>query len=215
MHDAELADDRNQMDLKIDPRLACFFQNTRCSILPLCSILPRLTIPSAAHECTLNAVRDFRLKHLKNLIISHYNVNSIRHKFCEMSPSIAELHIDILAITESKLDDSFLSEQFNTCNYKLYRQDRNSHGGGIMIYVNDCIPHRLIKDHTGVHLGVEFMTIEVSVKSNKWYLCYIYIEHPVLLKKSCVIFYMNCVKSLLQLVLFVCFRWHELQIILP
>ena len=44
MHDAELADGRNQVDLKIDPRLAWFFQNTRCSILPLCSILPRLTI---------------------------------------------------------------------------------------------------------------------------------------------------------------------------
>ena len=44
MHDAELVDYRNQVDLKIDPRLACFFQNTRCSILPPCSILPRLTI---------------------------------------------------------------------------------------------------------------------------------------------------------------------------
>ena len=44
MHAAELADDRNQVDLKIDPRLACFFQNTRCSILPPCSILPRLII---------------------------------------------------------------------------------------------------------------------------------------------------------------------------
>ena len=44
MHDAELADDRNQVDLKIDPRLAWIFQNTRCSILPPCSILPRLTI---------------------------------------------------------------------------------------------------------------------------------------------------------------------------
>ena len=44
MHDAELADDRNQVDLKIDPRLAWFFQSTRCSILPPCSTLPRLTI---------------------------------------------------------------------------------------------------------------------------------------------------------------------------
>ena len=42
--DAELADDRNQVDVKIDPRQACFFQNTRSSILPPCSILPRLTI---------------------------------------------------------------------------------------------------------------------------------------------------------------------------
>ena len=36
--------------------------------------------------------------------------------------------VDTLAIAESKLDDSFPSEQFNACNYKLYRQDRDSHG---------------------------------------------------------------------------------------
>ena len=44
MQDAELAHDRNQVDMKIDPRLAWFFQNIRCSILSPCSILPRLTI---------------------------------------------------------------------------------------------------------------------------------------------------------------------------
>ena len=42
--DAELADDRNQMDVKIDLHQAGFFQNIRCSILPPCSSLPRLTI---------------------------------------------------------------------------------------------------------------------------------------------------------------------------
>ena len=85
-----------------------------------------------------------------------------------------EIGVDILAIAESKLDDSFPSEQFSIPNYKLHRQDRDSHGGGIMIYVNGCIPHRLIKDHTGVYMGIEFMTLEISVKSSKWKLCYIY-----------------------------------------
>ena len=42
--DADLAEDRNQMDVKIDPHQAGFFQNTRCSILPSCFILLRLTI---------------------------------------------------------------------------------------------------------------------------------------------------------------------------
>ena len=42
--DAELADDRNQMDMNIDPHQAGFFQNTRCSILHPCFILLRLTI---------------------------------------------------------------------------------------------------------------------------------------------------------------------------
>ena len=44
MCDTELADNRNQMDLKIDPHQAYFFQNIRCSILRPYSILPRLTI---------------------------------------------------------------------------------------------------------------------------------------------------------------------------
>ena len=45
MCDAELADDRNQ----VDARHAYFFQNTQCSILPLCSILPRLTMQWTAN----------------------------------------------------------------------------------------------------------------------------------------------------------------------
>ena len=78
-----------------------------------------------------------------------------------------EIDVDILAIAESKLDDSFPSEQFSIPNYKLHRQDKDNHGGGIMIYVNGCIPHRLIKDHTRVYMGIEFMTLEISVKSSK------------------------------------------------
>ena len=38
MYDAEQADGINQVDVKIDPHQAGFFQNTRCSILPPCSI---------------------------------------------------------------------------------------------------------------------------------------------------------------------------------
>ena len=134
--------------------------------------------------CRQGTVRDFRLKHSKNLIISHYNVNNIRHKFWVLSPLIADLHVDIFAIVESKLDDYFPLEQYNICNYKLHRQDRNAHDCAIMIYVNDCVLHRLIKNHIGIHMGIEFMTIELSVKSNKWYLWvffYTYTDRPVLM----------------------------------
>ena len=111
---------------------------------------------TATGRCVFNSVRQFKLNHSKNLITSHhYNVNSIRHKFCEILPLITEFQVDILAIAESKLDDSFPSQQFNISNYKLHRQDRANHVGGIMIYINDCIPHRLLKDHTVVHMGVE------------------------------------------------------------
>ena len=102
---------------------------------------------AAESRGVFDSVRQFKLNHSKNLIISHYNVNSIRHKFCEILPLITEFQVDILAIAESKLDDSFPLQQFNISNYKLHRQDRDSRGGGIMIYINDCIPHRLLKDY--------------------------------------------------------------------
>ena len=51
-------------------------------------------------------------------------------------------------------------------------------------------------------MGVEFMKIELSVKSNKWKLCYIY--RP-LNEKVFVTSYLNYAKHLLLTALFVCF----------
>ena len=122
----------------------------------------------------LQEVKHFKSDHPKNLIIGHYNVNSIRHKIYEITPLLEEQLFDILAIAETKIDDSFPHSQFHVPNYKLHRQDRNSHGGGIMIYVNDSIPHRLLKEHSGEFEGIDFLTLEITVKSYKWILVYIY-----------------------------------------
>ena len=56
----------------------------------------------------------------------------------------------------------------------MYRQDRNSHGGGVMVYINDCIPHRLLKDFSGSIGGIDFLTFELIIKTRKWYISYIY-----------------------------------------
>ena len=29
-----------------------------------------------------------------------------------------------------------------------------------MLYVKDTIPHRLLKEHSGVHMGIDYLTIE-------------------------------------------------------
>ena len=35
----------------------------------------------------------------------------------------------------------FFDGQFQANNYELYHQDRNHRGGGVIMYINDCIPH--------------------------------------------------------------------------
>ena len=121
-------------------------------------------------------VKTFRGNHAKNLIISHYNVDSIRHEFFELQHILHRHFVDMLGIAETKIDDSFFDGQFQVDNYKLYRQDRNSRGGGIMMYINDntCTPHRLLKQFSGIYHGIDFLTFEIITKSRKWYISYLY-----------------------------------------
>ena len=49
----------------------------------------------------------FRSTQVKNLITGHLNINSIRGKFTEASELLAEELLDVLFLSETKLDISF------------------------------------------------------------------------------------------------------------
>ena len=52
-------------------------------------------------------------------------------------------NIDILAVAETKLDNSFSDNQFLLSGYKKpFRLDVNSRSGGLLIYVSSDIPCR-------------------------------------------------------------------------
>ena len=78
-------------------------------------------------------------------IIAQLNINSIRNKFKFLEKDICA-NLDILLISETKLDDSFPSAQFLLDGFsKPYRLDRCSNGGGILLYIRDDIPSRLFQ----------------------------------------------------------------------
>ena len=86
-----------------------------------------------------------RKKNLNRLILAHLNINSIRNKFNQLVNGIKG-NIDVLMISETKLDDYFPSMQFLIEGYRPpYRLDRNSHGGGILVYVPEDIPCKPIQ----------------------------------------------------------------------
>ena len=126
-------------------------------------------IPDASSPS--HPIKRFKMKYPKNMIISHYNINSVRNKFIEIESVLIDDCIDIFGITETKLDESFPRDQFKVNNFKLERQDRDSRGGGIMVYVRDTIPHRIEK---GTHEGIDFMIVELSMKNRKWNVIFIY-----------------------------------------
>ena len=52
-----------------------------------------------------------------------------------------EHHFDILAISETWLSDDIPIETVHISGYHLYRNDRRSHGGGVLLYIKDTIQH--------------------------------------------------------------------------
>ena len=48
--------------------------------------------------------------------------------------------LDILAINETKIDDSFSEDEDSLAGYHIIRKDRNRHGGGVLLYVHEAIP---------------------------------------------------------------------------
>ena len=75
-------------------------------------------------------------------------------------------NIDVLMISETKLDDSFPSINFLIEGYSpLYRLDRKSHGGGILVYVHEDIPCKLVSMK---NCTIEGFFLELNLRSKKW-----------------------------------------------
>ena len=97
-------------------------------------------------ENTFSSVlKEIRLKNVDRLILAHLNINSIRNKFEALSSFVTD-NIDILLISETKIDSSFPDGQFLIKGFSTpFRKDRNANGGGLLLYVRDDIPTKLLK----------------------------------------------------------------------
>ena len=84
--------------------------------------------------------------------------------------------MDVLVLTETKLDDSFLKAQFLVDGFsELYRYDRNRKGGGIMIYIRENFPSKLLEKHN-FSGDIEGLFVELNFRKVKWLLFGTY--HP-------------------------------------
>ena len=84
-------------------------------------------------------------------------------------------NIDILMISERKLDNSFPEGQFLIPGYSSpYGFDRNCRGGGIMLYVREDIPSKLLSIE---NQPIEGFYIEINLRKKKWLLCGTYNPH--------------------------------------
>ena len=96
----------------------------------------RKEVKSSKDHDAFSLLRKQRLEYPKNVIFGHLNINSLRNKFFWTSELIKG-KVDIFLINETKLDESFPSNQFAMSGYKFIRRDRNKFWGGIAFYITD------------------------------------------------------------------------------
>ena len=112
----------------------------------------------------------------QSLIFAQININSIRNKFEFVASQIIN-NVDVLLVSETKLDDNFPTAQFLLDGFsKPYRLDRCSNGGGILLYVKHYISSRLLTDHR-LPDNVECLFTEINIRNKKWLLCCSYNPH--------------------------------------
>ena len=102
-----------------------------------------------------------RRSNLNRIILAHLNINSIPNKFNLLAEGVSG-NVDIIMISETKIDETFPARQFYIDGYTPpYRLDRNCNGGGLMMFVREDIPSKLIETRTVKLLGI---TIDNDLK---------------------------------------------------
>ena len=81
-----------------------------------------------------------------------------------LSDLFSDRLIDIIFLSETKLDSTFTQAQFDAPGYNSFRKDRNCHGGGILAYIRSDLPEmntnagpdkvtQILREGTHIHVS--------------------------------------------------------------
>ena len=74
---------------------------------------------------------------------------------------------NIICVTETWLTDQLSNTEILPTNYTLFRNDRHSRGGGVLIAVSNDVPSRLITCHT----DIELLSVEINLSPKLLVVC--------------------------------------------
>ena len=127
---------------------------------------PFLSLNKGEHDPETR-LKNLKLSNINRPVFAHININSLRNKLDSLKTIIRE-NIDILLISETKLDNSFPTSQFAINGYSLpFRLDLSRNSGGLLLYVRDNLPCRSLKMQMAYDT-LEGIFIEINLRKTKW-----------------------------------------------
>ena len=130
--------------------------------------------PNTSNEADFTAtLRLNSSKYSKNIIFSHLNINSIRNKF-ENLKEVVSNHVDILVISETKIDKSFPTAQFIIDGFhRPLRLDISDKSGGLLVYVRSYLLSRQLTKFE-IPSDIQAIPFKVNMRKEKWFFLCIY-----------------------------------------
>ena len=88
----------------------------------------------------LQSLHDLRLNYPRKILFGYLNISCLRNKIIDLREIISYLQLDYFFLSETKINDSFPSAQFDMIGYEIRtRRDRDGIGGGIMEYLRSGV----------------------------------------------------------------------------
>ena len=117
---------------------------------------------------------DFSIVNHNLLNVTHYNINSLtcRSKLEELGSLGRQINLDIIAISETKLDDNIQESVFTIPGYNVEYKHRTRKGGGVALYIRDDIPHVRVSKLESKEL--EHVSVDITIKRKKFNISVIY-----------------------------------------
>ena len=114
-------------------------------------------------------LENLKLKNTNRLIVGQLKINSVVRKLDQLKVLLVN-NIDILVITETKIDSSFPNAQFKIDGFSApFRLDRNRFGGRVLFSVREGIPCKQLTKHI-LPDNIEGIFVEINFRKTKWLL---------------------------------------------
>ena len=99
--------------------------------------------PAKADSNICSTLRNIRKNNSNKIVIAHRNINTIKNKI-DLLADIIKGNVDILMISESKLDNTFPDGHFVIEGFGTpFRSDRNRNGGELCFSLEVTSPLKL------------------------------------------------------------------------
>ena len=123
---------------------------------------------SIRSDC-LSKIKTIKTENVNNIIIGNLDINFLSSKFDDLKVLMADM-CDILVITETKLDNAYPVSQFHIDGFSIpYRLDENRTGGGVIVYVGEDIPSKLLSK-LSFKEDIEGLFVDINFRKRTWLL---------------------------------------------